>query len=871
MMLMMLSLYSQNVNKYGVKRIYKQQSTLRSKDDIALACPEGTVKAGEYVKENSGIQCSDEGRPGMSSKFYQSYSDLYFSVDSIRVLATFTNFDEDEGWRTCLDRDIFDKEGNIIKPLKLQLSFYETDNDGMPGKMVCQKIQDVYGIKTGLSISERPLYTFVLKLDEPIKMPTGYFSVSAVNQGDSPKAWFTLIATKGIPGFGLIEINEGEYWMRAFNSMTYCMMGSGEMLTKHSLKVDSFIWPDPYYVSSCDPVQVLIKNVGSEEYSNPTLQLWCDDKLIATEVIPIKLKSLESYKYRFKQHLYLDGGAHTIKVKTINPGDVHLFPDEIIMNTMRYSKDNPCPSGARKANESYISRVKIGTIDNKSGASGYSDYRYQQTEIKPGDSLELSVETQGEDDKIAVWVDWNENGMFDDKYEYMGLVKENKPFLIRVPQGIDIEEGPKTLRIIYTYGSPQPFGLFSYGETEDYTLVVKRTDDTKGITISEKEIYTESDKKDIALKVEMNNYSNKIISGFVDINYFLPGTPFPTSYLIQQEKKQKVKKESSLRAVQPDNTDNFAYILMYDQGARTAFKYKGDSVQLGQFYPKEMLETLKGMTITSVDAYIYDLPSETELIIYASDDHFQPKKIVRRQMVNPQPQVWNRILLDEPYIIKEGESLWVALRLKGFEYGKFYLGIDKDPTIVLYSDLFSLDPLNQGWKSLYETEGVKGNFSIRTNIEGTLPDEMNWLNIKPTTFDLKPNSKQVFDININANQLEKKLYKALITIYSNDELKSRINIPVYMVSGVPTSTEKVTTDNFTVQYNREENKYTILTNQKVKSYRILDISGTCVESKQNEDDLITIDCNQINNQFALIVLKYDNGNIEAIKLINPGF
>src|SRR5690606_24074226 len=81
--------------------------------------------------------------------------------------------------------------------------------------------------------------------------------------------------------------------------------------------------------------------------------------------------------------------------------------------------------------------------------------------------------------KIAVWVDWNEDGDFADADEYIGLstntlantANQVKSFTIAVPTGTSA--GVKRLRVRSALSdqtiTPSSFDTtFEYGETEDY-------------------------------------------------------------------------------------------------------------------------------------------------------------------------------------------------------------------------------------------------------------------------------------------------------------------------------------------------------------------------------------------------------------------
>ena len=66
--------------------------------------------------------------------------------------------------------------------------------------------------------------------------------------------------------------------------------------------------------------------------------------------------------------------------------------------------------------DEFITKVSINGLDNSSGSNHYSDYTSEYTSMKSGETYTIQV-TDGnsyEGDQCAVWVDWNQNGEFDE-------------------------------------------------------------------------------------------------------------------------------------------------------------------------------------------------------------------------------------------------------------------------------------------------------------------------------------------------------------------------------------------------------------------------------------------------------------------------
>ncbi|HMM11074.1 MAG TPA: GEVED domain-containing protein [Bacteroidales bacterium] len=125
--------------------------------------------------------------------------------------------------------------------------------------------------------------------------------------------------------------------------------------------------------------------------------------------------------------------------------------------------------------DEYISRVQIGNIDNVSGSNNYADYTQLSTEVKPGEPITLTI-TNGNPysaDQCGVWVDWNQNQIFDDAPVVVTGTPGVGPYTAIINPPANALPGPTRMRIRITWtGAVNPCGTTTYGEVEDYTLNV---------------------------------------------------------------------------------------------------------------------------------------------------------------------------------------------------------------------------------------------------------------------------------------------------------------------------------------------------------------------------------------------------------------
>lgn len=127
--------------------------------------------------------------------------------------------------------------------------------------------------------------------------------------------------------------------------------------------------------------------------------------------------------------------------------------------------------------DEYIDNVTVGTINNSSGCTNYSDYTAISTDLTIGTSYPISVGNgfSYDGDQCGIWVDWNQDLDFDDAEEV--IVVSGTPGLgpytgtLTPPAGSPT--GPTRLRTRITYtGAVSPCGTTTYGEVEDYTVNV---------------------------------------------------------------------------------------------------------------------------------------------------------------------------------------------------------------------------------------------------------------------------------------------------------------------------------------------------------------------------------------------------------------
>ena len=182
----------------------------------------------------------------------------------------------------------------------------------------------------------------------------------------------------------------------------------------------------------------------------------------------------------------------------VNPAsfEVTLSPDESVVELMtlsnlgqlslNYSITKQYISNKSKAfctssgggSDEYIQNVSIGTINNTTGQSYYADYSGLSTIVEVGQVYPITI-TNGDPswptDQCGIWVDWNQNDDFsDDASIAVSGSPGVGPYTASIVPPADALAGVSRMRVQIIYNqSPDPCqATFSYGEVEDYSLLV---------------------------------------------------------------------------------------------------------------------------------------------------------------------------------------------------------------------------------------------------------------------------------------------------------------------------------------------------------------------------------------------------------------
>ncbi len=172
---------------------------------------------------------------------------------------------------------------------------------------------------------------------------------------------------------------------------------------------------------------------------------------------------------------FTNTGTYTVRLiaTNANGSDTMTKASYITVSALQ----NYC--AAEGGGDEYISGVQLGSINNQStGADGYHNYTSMSTDIAVGNTYSITI-TNGNSytsDDLGIWIDWNQDGDFDDTDENVVCDVDNGAngsFNFTVSSTALL--GATTMRIRIKYSGSDcgaPCGTTTYGEVEDYAVNV---------------------------------------------------------------------------------------------------------------------------------------------------------------------------------------------------------------------------------------------------------------------------------------------------------------------------------------------------------------------------------------------------------------
>ena len=845
-----------------------------------LACKEGTVFGNEYSEETvwSGSACADAGRPELGMEYYQHFDDCFYTFNKVSFLGFFNYFDtEAYSWYYCNGRGDMNDEGEMTKPITITVGVYEEDEEGLPGKCILQKDIDIIGNRTNVIIGSEYeattyIYEFSADLGQTIDLEHGFIQFNAKDMGDNPSCWFALFTIGGSQTALQKDVVNEEY--SGQSASAFCLYGDGTLNADKALQIERFMTPSATASGKYEKVQVEISNIGGNAISDAKLELYIDDNLVATENVGTTIEPFESYKHTFSARVDLSDGSHTITVKNVTPGDEMKSYPTASRTITPVKLDEYAECHTYVPNVINITNVSLGSINNTSEGSTYSDYTSQKTAFHAGESqtLNVTINTVDYEPSLGVFIDWNGDYTFssDEAVVFDSFDKNdnggNAVATISMPEGAKLGEHRMRVVALPYYYTPAPTGTFYNGEVEDYTIVIEVTPGDPVATVDTKVLEQTINGTPANSDVTIANEGSGNLNAEIAFKYVLPNAP-TSNYSariapkeIPSVRPQAARMKTGIQKA-PESDAATEYVLKYDKDMYDCIGIGNASdAVFANLYPGAMLSNLKGMKISSVDVYIGDAPIRTSIVIYGQNKQTECGDIITEVQFKPTKHSWNHVVLDQPIEIGTTD-LWIGVKMSYMTASGYYIGIDEGPAVIGFGDIVNIG--GNTWWSMADL-GLNYNYCIRANVTGERTPAISWLSADKQNIEVASNSESKFNVSFTPQGLEEGLYEAYLEISTNDRLNSFVRIPVYMVNGQLSGIGTVENGETSVRLNGST--LTISGEKAIANIVVTDMSGRTAMTVKADGCEASVSLASLANGLYIATVVYDDGKAVSIKV-----
>ena len=263
----------------------------------------------------------------------------------------------------------------------------------------------------------------------------------------------------------LFSVNPGihDYWNNGIPGGTAFDIGANEYLSTSACLTPSGLTSSP----SANSVVLSWSNTGAVsynlQYKLSTSSNWITLVSVSNPYTLSGLTSCSTYQFQVQG----DCGSST---------SLYSSPSSFSTTGCPVTY---CPSFGTNTTREYISRIKLGTINNLSGNNnGYGNFTALSTNLTAGSSATITLEPGfiggARKEGWDVYIDYNQNGSFADAGEKVasGLSKSSFSKTFTVPP--TAKNGSTRMRIQMKYNgyAGGSCNTFVYGEVEDYSIMI---------------------------------------------------------------------------------------------------------------------------------------------------------------------------------------------------------------------------------------------------------------------------------------------------------------------------------------------------------------------------------------------------------------
>jgi len=227
-----------------------------------------------------------------------------------------------------------------------------------------------------------------------------------------------------------------------------------------------------------ESIQVEITNFGGVSQSNVPVSYTLDGQTVnETAAGPFDAGTTVTYIFN-QSGDFSSIGDHNLTVSThlVNDADTSNDTKSVVIN------HNICEPSSNCSYGDEISRIKFGTLDNTSSCNGtgYSDFTNMSTDLKVGNTYDMTVTVEYSKEHFTAWIDFNDDFSFDasemivNDYVFgpngYGAGTFTQTFPINIPQNANQGEHLMRLRTNWKAAVPDACSDVDSGETEDYKV-----------------------------------------------------------------------------------------------------------------------------------------------------------------------------------------------------------------------------------------------------------------------------------------------------------------------------------------------------------------------------------------------------------------
>ena len=281
-------------------------------------------------------------------------------------------------------------------------------------------------------------------------------------------------------------------------------------------------------LTDSEPITITIQNFGGEPQSGFDVSYLINNEDPVTENVSDTIATLSSMNFTFAQTAdFFAIENYNVMSYTSLTGDSVNSNDttSVIISKTLCQPDISCSFG-------YGFRLfKVGSIDNPSGCEpgGYGDFTFLSTHLNQGSTNDLIVTTERGNQFIRVWIDFNDNFVFEldelvvDNYEIAdgeagGVYTDT--MALSVPFQAGLGEHIMRAKSNVNFGVPNnACQVTQFGETEDYTAMIDFVDAISDVDLIDEEMkiaYLPGDQYKITLPT--TNFNERMIFTVHDIH-----------------------------------------------------------------------------------------------------------------------------------------------------------------------------------------------------------------------------------------------------------------------------------------------------------------------------------------------------------------